>query len=221
MVNFGSFTGFPPSGLGQRLGIPRKEAETIIEKYFATYPGVKAYMEDTVKRARDCGYVETMTGRRRYLRDINSSNWTVRNGAERMAINTPIQGTAADMIKLAMIRVATAIKKENLRSNMLLQVHDELVFDVYRDEHLLVQPLVEQHMREALPLKVPVVVETGVGQNWLDAPLGLVQVHQGHHRPNKASRPLPAKDRHGRPVKPVTAYFLERVNVTVQHLIHR
>ena len=169
MVNFGIIYGISAFGLAQRLGIPRREAEIIIKKYFHTYPGLKTHMDATVEQARKRGYVETMTGRRRYLRDINSSNWTVRSAAERMAINTPIQGTAADMIKLAMIRVAAALQRENLRSKMLLQVHDELVFDAYRDEQLLVQPLVEQCMREALPLQVPVVVETGVGQNWLDA----------------------------------------------------
>lgn len=169
MVNFGIIYGISAFGLSQRLGIPRKEADAIITKYFETYPGIKAHMDATIDFAKENGYVETLTGRRRYLRDINSSNWTVRSGAERMAINTPIQGTAADMIKLAMIRVAAALKKEDLRSKMLLQVHDELVFDVYRDEQLLVQPLVEQCMREALPLKVPVIVECGVGDNWLDA----------------------------------------------------
>ncbi len=169
MVNFGIIYGITPFGLAQRLGIAKKEAQTIIETYFERFPGIKQHMETTIAHAREQGYVETLTGRRRYLRDIKSSNWTVRSGAERMAINTPIQGTAADMIKLAMIRVAAALKKEGLRSQMLLQVHDELVFDVYLDEQLLVQPLVEQCMRDALPLKVPVVVDTGTGQNWLDA----------------------------------------------------
>jgi DNA polymerase-1 len=169
MVNFGIIYGISAFGLSQRLGIPRKEADTVIKKYFATYPKVKEHMDATVEQARDKGYVETLTGRRRYLRDIQSSNWSVRSGAERMAINTPIQGTAADMIKLAMIRVAAALKKENLRSKMLLQVHDELVFDVYKEEQLLVEPLVEQCMKEALPLTVPMVVEVGSGNNWLDA----------------------------------------------------
>ena len=169
MVNFGIIYGISGFGLAQRLGIGKKEADAIIDAYFELYPGVKAHMDTTIEQAADQGYVETLTGRRRYLRDITSSNWTVRSAAERMAINTPIQGTAADMIKLAMIRVAAALEKEGLRSKMLLQVHDELVFDMYRDEQLLLQPLVEQCMRDALPLKVPVVVETGVGENWLDA----------------------------------------------------
>jgi DNA polymerase-1 len=169
MVNFGIIYGISGFGLAQRLGIGKKEADAIIDAYFELYAGVKTHMEKTIELAAEQGYVETLTGRRRYLRDITSSNWTVRATAERMAINTPIQGTAADMIKLAMTRVATALKKENLRSKMLLQVHDELVFDMYRDEQLLLQPLVEQCMRDALPLKVPVVVETGVGENWLDA----------------------------------------------------
>ena len=169
MVNFGIIYGISGFGLAQRLGIGKKEADAIINAYFELYPGVKVHMDKTIEQATELGYVETLTGRRRYLRDITSSNWTVRSAAERMAINTPIQGTAADMIKLAMIRVAAALEKENLRSKMLLQVHDELVFDMYRDEQLLLQPLVEQCMRDALPLKVPVVVETGVGVNWLDA----------------------------------------------------
>ncbi len=169
MVNFGIIYGISAFGLSQRLGIPKKEAETMITEYFKLYPGVKQHMDATIEYAKDKGYVETMCGRRRYLRDINSSNWTVRGTAERTAINTPIQGSAADMIKLAMIRVAHALKKEQLRTKMLLQVHDELVFDLYRDEQLLVEPLVVQCMQEALPLNVPVVVQTGVGENWLQA----------------------------------------------------
>ena len=169
MVNFGIIYGISAFGLAQRLGIGKKEAEAMITEYFNLYPGVKQHMDATIEMAKDKGYVETMTGRRRYLRDINSSNWTVRGAAERTAVNTPIQGSAADMIKLAMIRVARVIKKEQLRTKMLLQVHDELVFDLYLDEQLLVEPLVVQCMQEALPLKVPVVVDTGIGKSWLEA----------------------------------------------------
>lgn len=169
MVNFGIIYGISAFGLSQRLSIPKKEAEALINGYFSLYPGVKAYMTELIEACRAKGYVETMLGRRRYIPDIASSNWTVRGAAERVAINTPIQGTAADMIKVAMIKVARALEKEGLRSRMILQVHDELVFDVYRDEAMLVQPLVEQCMREALPLKVPVEVETGLGENWLAA----------------------------------------------------
>ena len=142
----------------------------MISTYFARYPGIKAYMERVVADARRNGYVETLTGRRRYLRDINSANQTVRNAAERTAINTPIQGSAADMIKLAMVRIAAALRQQHLRSRMLLQVHDELVFEVPPEEKPIVQPLVVELMGNALPLDgVPVVVDSGFGKNWLEA----------------------------------------------------
>jgi DNA polymerase-1 len=170
MVNFGIIYGISAFGLSQRLGtISRTEAGEIITQYFKQYPGVKAYMENTVESARQQGYIETVTGRRRYLRDIDSRNATIRNAAERTAINTPIQGTAADMIKIAMVRVDAALREGNYRSRMILQVHDELVFDLHKTEHDTVVPLVEKAMREALPLNVPVVVETGTGENWLAA----------------------------------------------------
>jgi DNA polymerase-1 len=169
MVNFGIIYGISAFGLGQRLGIPRGEASQIIAAYFEQYPGVKAFMEQTVEDARKDGYVETMTGRRRYLRDITSGNGNIRSNAERMAINTPIQGTAADMIKLAMVRVDTALREGGFETRMLLQVHDELVFEVPRREVERVRPLVEEGMMNALPLKVPVVVEMGTGDNWLEA----------------------------------------------------
>ena len=169
MVNFGIIYGISAFGLAQRLSVPRKEAAAMIDEYFRLYPGVKQFMDHTVAEARRHGYVETITGRRRYLRDINSGNWNIRSAAERTAINTPIQGTAADMIKLAMIRVEHMLRKEKLHARMILQVHDELVLEMPEDEQLLVAPLVEQAMLEALPLEVPVVVETGSGQNWLEA----------------------------------------------------
>jgi DNA polymerase I len=169
MVNFGIIYGISAFGLSQRLGIPRGEAAKIIESYFTQFPGVRAYLDDVIAKARQQGYVETLTGRRRYLRDINSKNATVRNAAERIAMNTPIQGTAADMIKLAMTRVDAALVEGSYRTRMLLQVHDELLFEVPENEVYLVKPLIEECMRTALPLPVPVLVETGTGQNWLDA----------------------------------------------------
>ncbi|MCB1232456.1 MAG: DNA polymerase I [Verrucomicrobiae bacterium] len=170
MVNFGIIYGISAFGLSQRLGtISRSEAGDIIEEYWRQYPKVKEYMESTVEFAQKNGYVETVTGRRRYLRDINSRNATVRGAAERTAINTPIQGTAADMIKIAMVTIDGALRDGGYRSRMILQVHDELVFDLHRDEQDTVIPLVEKGMRDALPLKVPVVVESGTGENWLAA----------------------------------------------------
>ena len=170
MVNFGIIYGISAFGLSQRLGtISRGEAGRIIDEYWRQYPKVKEYMESTVAFAQEQGYVETITGRRRYLRDINSRNATVRNAAERTAINTPIQGTAADMIKIAMVKIDDLLREKRFRSRMILQVHDELVFDLHRDEADEVIPLVESGMREALPLEVPIVVESGTGENWLEA----------------------------------------------------
>ena len=169
MVNFGIIYGITAFGLSQRLGIPKYEASTIIEEYFKQYGGVKKFMEQTIEFAQEKGYVETLTGRRRYLRDINSRNWNVRGAAERTAINTPVQGSAADMIKLAMITTQRALDKGGFQSRMLLQVHDELVFDLHREEQDQVVPLVVESMKTALPLKVPIIVETGVGENWLEA----------------------------------------------------
>lgn len=169
MVNFGIIYGITGFGLAQRLGIPRAEAAAIIEEYFRQYPGVKDYMDRCIGSAREKGYAETLTGRRRYLRDINSQNATIRAAAERTAINTPVQGTAADMIKLAMIKVQNFLQAAGFRTRMLLQVHDELVFDLHREEEAAVIPLVVRAMKEALPLRVPIVVETGTGRNWLEA----------------------------------------------------
>lgn len=169
MVNFGIIYGISAFGLSQRLGIPRGEAAEIIETYFGQYAGVKRYMEATIAFAREKGYVETITGRRRYLRDINSANATARQAEERNAINTPIQGTAADMIKIAMTRVHEGLEGAGLKTRMILQVHDELVFDLHGGEEADVRGIVEPAMREAIALKVPVVVEIGVGENWLEA----------------------------------------------------
>lgn len=169
MVNFGIIYGISAFGLGQRLGIPRTQAARIIENYFALYPGVKSYMEEVVNDAREKGFVETLTGRRRYLRDIRSANAAVRSAAERNAINTPVQGTAADLIKLAMSQIADELEARHLQTHMLLQVHDELLFEVPQEEVPIVHELIGRHMRSAMPLNVPLVVDIGIGPNWLEA----------------------------------------------------
>ncbi|MFO7613744.1 MAG: DNA polymerase I [Bacteroidales bacterium] len=168
-VNFGIIYGISAFGLSERLNIPRREAADIIDAYFAQYPGIKAYMDKTIAFARENGYVETILGRRRYLRDITSANATVRGFAERNAINAPIQGSSADMIKIAMIRIHDAFNRQGLRSKMILQVHDELVFDVHKPEIEKVKPIIRDLMVNAIPLKVPVEVEMDTGENWLEA----------------------------------------------------
>jgi DNA polymerase-1 len=171
MVNFGIIYGISAFGLSQRLAIPRSEAAAIIEAYFREYPAIKDFMELTVAEARENGYVETLSGRRRYFPDLNSANQNIRGNAERAAINTPIQGTAADMIKLAMIRIDALLREKPYQSKMLLQVHDELVFDLAREEEDELVPRILEIMRKALPLPhgVPVEVEHGTGPNWLAA----------------------------------------------------
>lgn len=168
-VNFGIIYGISAFGLAENLGISRKEAASIIDAYFIQYPGVKAYMDNTIKAARDTGYAETMMGRRRYLRDINSANATVRGFSERNAINAPIQGSSADMIKLAMIRIFKAFNDKGLKSKMIMQVHDELVFDVLKSELEMVKTIVHEEMCNALTLSVPVVVDMNTGADWLEA----------------------------------------------------
>jgi len=168
-VNFGIIYGQSAFGLSQNLGIPRKEAAEIIDQYFAKYSGIKRYMSDTMNFARENGYVQTLMGRRRYLRDINSANATVRGFAERNAINAPIQGSAADMIKIAMINIHRTFKEQKLDARMTMQVHDELVFDVPKHEVEKVKPIIEQHMKNAIKTNVPIVVEIGTGLNWLEA----------------------------------------------------
>jgi DNA polymerase I len=170
-VNFGIIYGQGAFGLADNLGISRTEAKEIIDNYKKQFPGIQKYMDDTINFARENGYVETLMGRKRWLRDINSANFTVRGFAERNAINSPIQGTAADMIKLAMQKVQTAMKKEKMESKMLLQVHDELVFDAVKSEVKELKPLILENMQSAmlLPHKVPVVAECGEGNNWLEA----------------------------------------------------
>jgi len=168
-VNFGIIYGQSAFGLSQSLGIPRKEAAEIIENYFAQYPGIKRYMNDTMNFARENGYVCTLMGRRRYLRDINSANQTVRGFAERNAINAPIQGSAADMIKIAMINIHREFKTRKLDARMTMQVHDELVFDVPHHEVDIVKPIIVEHMKNAIKTEVPIMVEIGTGANWLEA----------------------------------------------------
>ncbi|MES2388760.1 MAG: DNA polymerase I, partial [Bacteroidota bacterium] len=168
-ANFGIIYGISAFGLAQRLQIPRKEAVEIIDSYFAQFPKIKRYMDRVVNEGREQGYVTTILGRRRYLNDINSRNQTLRGYAERNAINAPIQGTAADMIKIAMINVGKAMKEQGLKSHMILQVHDELVFDVYKPELELMTALVPELMRNALPLGVPMDAGVGSGENWLAA----------------------------------------------------
>lgn len=168
-VNFGIIYGQSAFGLAQNLNIGRTEAKQIIDSYFEQYPKIKSYMDEAIAFAREKGYVETIMKRRRYLKDINSANAVVRGFAERNAINAPIQGSAADVIKLAMIAVHKAIRKANLKSKMLLQVHDELVFDVHKEEVEVMRKLVKDHMENAIQLEVPLDVEIEVADNWLEA----------------------------------------------------
>ena len=170
-VNFGIIYGQGAFGLADNLGISRTEAKVIIENYKKEFAGIAKYMDDTRNFARENGYVQTLMGRKRWLRDINSANFTVRGFAERNAINSPIQGTAADMIKLAMVKVHEAFKKHKFKSKMIMQVHDELVFDAVRDEVEAIKPVIIECMQSALPLPhgVPVVAEVGSGENWLEA----------------------------------------------------
>jgi DNA polymerase-1 len=169
MVNFGIIYGISAFGLAGRLDIPRAEAKDIIEAYFQEFPSVKRFMDQCIEGARERQYVETLLGRRRYLREINSRNQTERGFAERNAINAPIQGSAADMLKLAMIRIHDFLKRESLRSKMILTVHDELVFDAYRPEVELLKERVNDLMVNALPLSVRMETGMGTGQNWLEA----------------------------------------------------
>ncbi|MDO9377084.1 MAG: DNA polymerase I [Ferruginibacter sp.] len=170
-VNFGIIYGQGAFGLAENLGIPRAEAKEIIDNYKKQFPGIQRYMDDTINFAKETGYVQTLMGRKRWLKDINSANFTVRGFAERNAINSPIQGTAADMIKLAMIKIHQEFKRRNFKSKMLLQVHDELVFDVVREELDEIQPVILECMQSALalPNDVPTSAEIGFGLNWLEA----------------------------------------------------
>ncbi len=168
-ANFGIIYGISAFGLSQRLGIPRREATDIIDAYFTEFSAVKTYMDKVINDAREKEYVETILGRKRYLRDINSKNATMRGFSERNAINAPIQGSAADMIKVAMINIHSWMKKEQLKSRMILQVHDELVFDVHNSEKKLLEQKIPEFMKSAIELEVPMEVGLGFGQNWLEA----------------------------------------------------
>ena len=168
-ANFGIIYGITVFGLAERLDISRDESKKLIDGFFETFPKVKDYMDNAIEEARQKEYVETLFGRRRYLKDINSQNATVRGFAERNAINAPIQGTAADIIKVAMIRIFNRFKKEKIRSKMILQVHDELNFSVYPEEKEIVEKIVIEEMQNALIMKVPLVADSGFGQNWLEA----------------------------------------------------
>ena len=168
-VNFGIIYGQGAFGLAENLGISRTEAKEIIDNYFTQFAGIKAYMTHTIDFARKNGYVKTMLGRRRYLKDINSKNFTVRGFAERNAINAPVQGSAADMIKLAMIDIHREFQQQGFRSRMTLQVHDELVFDAHRSELDIIQPIIRERMIKAIKTKVPIEVGIGIGDNWLAA----------------------------------------------------
>jgi len=169
MVNYGISYGMSADGLAHRLGISRTAAAEFIDQYFENFPGLRRYMRDIIKFARKNGFIQTMTGRRRYLAEINASNINARKAAQRNAINSPIQGTAAEMIKLAMVNIHRELKARHLRSRLLLQVHDELVLDVYRPEKMEVTELVAENMKTALRLEVPVAIFIGTGSNWLEA----------------------------------------------------
>ncbi len=168
-ANFGIIYGISSFGLSERLNIGRKEAKELIDGYFNSYPGVKIYMDESIKKARDAGYVTTMFGRKRYLRDIHSRNQVVRGNAERNAINAPIQGSAADVIKIAMIRISERMKSEKLSSKMILQVHDELIFEVVESELEKLKELVLYEMSNAVKLDIPLKVDWGTGNNWFEA----------------------------------------------------
>ena len=156
-------------GLSNQTNLSRSESAALIDAYYQTYPKLKADMANQVDFARENGYVQTVLGRRRYLKDINSANGMVRSGAERNAVNAPIQGSAADIIKIAMINIHKKLKAENWKSKMLLQVHDELVFDVHKSELETIKPMIKHEMENAFKMDVPLDVEIGVGENWLQA----------------------------------------------------
>lgn len=168
-VNFGIVYGVSAFGLSQQTDLSRKESKELIDTYYETYPKLKSYISKQVNFAREYGYVETVMGRRRYLKDINAKNYMVRSAAERNAVNAPIQGSAADIIKLAMINIQQKLKAGNYKSKMLLQVHDELVFDIYKEELDELKVLIKNEMENAYKLAVPLNIEIGLGQNWLEA----------------------------------------------------
>ena len=169
VINFATIYGVSPYGLSQQAEIGVKEASEFIKKYFEAYPGVKEYIDKTIETAKETGYVETMSGRKRNLPEINSSSKFPREGAERTAINTPIQGTSADMIKIAMISIEKEIVEQKLKSKMIMQVHDELVFEICETEKDLMEKLIREKMEDAIKLSVPAKVDMGCGNNWEEA----------------------------------------------------
>jgi DNA polymerase-1 len=168
-VNFGIIYGVSAFGLSNQTSLSRAESAALIEAYYQTYPSLKSYINNQIQLARENGYVQTILGRRRYLKDINSQNAIVRGGAERNAVNAPIQGSAADIIKIAMINIHKKLTTENWKSKMLLQVHDELVFDVHLSELEKIKPMIKYEMENAFALNVPLIVEIGEGNDWLAA----------------------------------------------------
>jgi DNA polymerase-1 len=168
-VNFGIIYGVSAFGLSNQTSLSRAESAALIDAYYATYPKLKSYIQEQIELAREKGFVQTILGRRRYLKDINSANAVVRGAAERNAVNAPIQGSAADIIKIAMINIHKRLIAENWKSKMLLQVHDELVFDVHNSELEKIQPMIKQEMEQAVNLSVPLEVEIGIGKDWLEA----------------------------------------------------
>ena len=168
-ANFGIIYGISVFGLAERLNIPRAESKELIDGYFNTYPEIRKYMDESIRVAKEHGYVETIFKRKRFLPDINSGNAVVRGYAERNAINAPIQGSAADIIKLAMIKIHQRFEEEGLKSRMILQVHDELNFNVYKDEYEKVKEIVLDSMENVIKLRVPLIADYGEGKSWLEA----------------------------------------------------
>jgi len=168
-VNFGIIYGVSAFGLSNQTNLSRSESKDLIESYFKAYPQLKNYISNQINFARENGYVETILGRRRYLKDINSRNPIVRGGAERNAVNAPVQGSAADIIKIAMIRISDKIKLNNFKSKMLVQVHDELIFEIYKPELQKMKELIKKEMESVFTLNVPLTVDIGIGENWHEA----------------------------------------------------
>jgi DNA polymerase-1 len=168
-VNFGIIYGISAFGLSEQLHISRREAQQLIDQYFSSYPQIKQYITSCIETATSKGYAESICGRRRYLPDLNSANANLRNFAQRNAVNMPIQASSADMIKIAMINIYKEFEKQSLKSKMILQVHDELVFDVYKPELEIVKAIVKQQMINALQLEVPIEISMNSGDNWLIA----------------------------------------------------
>jgi DNA polymerase-1 len=168
-VNFGIIYGVSAFGLSNQTDLSRSESKDLIESYFKAYPQLKNYISNQINFARENGYVETILGRRRYLKDINSRNPIVRGGAERNAVNAPVQGSAADIIKIAMVKISDKIKLNNFKSKMLVQVHDELIFEIYKPELQKMKELIKKEMESVFTLNVPLTVDIGIGENWHEA----------------------------------------------------